>query len=78
MTQMLLFDAATTNSSVAPVINIAPAIKAVALSPVAEEPAAVEEHVPGLNHIGDLARLVLLRHDLAAARRAKRGRRSAK
>ena len=29
-------------------------------------------HQPGLNHMGDLARLVLLQYDLVAQRRAKR------
>lgn len=32
---------------------------------------------PGLNHMGDLARLVLMRYDLVAARRARRRARAA-
>ncbi|TWU48267.1 hypothetical protein [Rubripirellula reticaptiva] len=81
MTQMLLFDSvAETNVAVVnvpvvtpPAVNV-PANKA----PVAKTAAA--SHAPanrvgerreegGLNHMGDLARLVLLRYDLVAKRR---------
>ncbi len=69
MTQMLLFDspahaAETTTAAVLPT-QIA--------TPVAAETqniAAAIEHESGLNHMGDLARLVLLRYDLVAKRRA--------
>ena len=69
MTQMLLFDAPSAQSPITPVVALAPRP---AESVVMEPTPVVNEHRQGLNHMGDLARLVLLRHDLAAARRAKR------
>ena len=74
MTQMLLFDAPVSQTSFS-----------VAASPVAPqaEPAVAESasaQIPskeegGLHHMGDLARLVLLRYELVAKRRARRAAR---
>ena len=76
MTQMLLFDAATANTAVAPVVSVAPVSASSVLADSGEsshqETKPTETHTPGVNRMGDLARLVLLRHDLVAARRAKR------
>lgn len=82
MTQMLLFDAPA-NTNVAP--NITPltvaetnkAALAVPVNASARQPLA-HEHKSGLNHMGELARLVLLRYELAAKRRAERAERAAK
>jgi hypothetical protein len=75
---MLLFDAATNNNAVTPIFSSA-AVSLPARSsdrgsrkPATRENTRTQTHTPGLNHMGDLARLVLLRHDLVAARRAKR------
>ena len=93
MTQMLLFDSITSNSlgadaAVAPVVAVVPALSSNSASTTesirgsanrsANEAATPEPHVRGLNHMGDLARLVLLRHDMVAAQRKQRqsGRRA--
>ena len=89
MTQMLLFDATTSGSlgaktAVAPIVAVAPALPANSASATesirkpANETAISEPHARGLNRMGDLARLVLLRHDLIAAQRQQRqsGRRA--
>ncbi len=81
MTQMLLFDAPTASTSTA--VMPAPADNAVAANTAAEtvdEPkniAAALDHESGLNHMGDLARLVLLRYDLVAKRRQQMAARRA-
>ena len=68
MTQMLLFDSTTEHTPV-----VAPAVVPTVTKPIANAPARQDEnHEPGLNHMGDLARSVLLRYDLVAARRARR------
>lgn len=78
MTQMLLF----TDTAAAPFTAIAPAASSVSATateslrevgnPTAIETEIPEPHVRGLNRMGDLARLVLLRHDLVAAQRKER------
>ena len=87
MTQMLLFGAPATatpstgSSITAPSVAtaIAPVVAAnsvidseAAVSRQKRQQAVDQAHRPGLNHMGDLARLVLLRHDLVAARRNRR------
>ena len=67
MTQMLLFDAPTSTPSF-PVTTVE--TDRVVSTP-AEVPAPREG---GLHHMGDLARLVLLRYELVAKRRARRER----
>jgi len=73
MTQLMLFDAAT--SITAPTVAFTPAVA------VRKEPAKTTatlrgshqgEPKQGLNHMGDLARLVLMRYDMVARRRAER------
>ena len=71
MTQMLLFDAPTDAANT----NLVPAAEPVVHSagkPAADETnvAAQLQHDGGVHHMGDLARLVLLRYDLVAKRRA--------
>ena len=87
MTQLLLFDTPTAESfaPIAPATKVpgtrVPATKAPATQPDKLATSANEsnfEHQRGLNHMGDLARLVLLRYDLVAQRRAKRLARQAK
>ena len=88
MTQMLLFDppaatppAATITGDVSAVAPIVPDSAAASVVPVvAGRSAAAGEpiaHREGLNHMGDLARLVILRYELAAKRRASAARRRA-
>ena len=86
-TQMLLFDAPAT--TVAPIV---PDAAAASVVPVTRSAAAKAEsaaaavaverteptHREGLNHMGDLARLVILRYELAAKRRAATARRRAR
>lgn len=82
MTQMLLFDSVSTPD--APVVN--PVGPTGSSSHHNSSPksstqniAAQLEHDGGLNHMGDLARLVLLRYELVAKRRAEMlARRAAK
>ena len=76
MTQMLLFDAPAgiTDSALVPMAEAAK-------SPVRSETenvAAALHSDSGLHHMGDLARLVLLRYDLMAKRRAERVARQSK
>ncbi|TWT80674.1 hypothetical protein CA13_21200 [Planctomycetes bacterium CA13] len=54
----------------------AAATSAAATSAVMPTP-RVEEPPQGLNHMGDLARLVLMRYDMVAQRRAAQGQRRA-
>ena len=73
MTQLLLFDTPA-KESFAPVTPLVPVVAEV---PAARQPAGTRvaprnQYERGLNPIGDLARLVLLRYDLVAQRRAKR------
>ncbi|TWU04482.1 hypothetical protein Pla52n_25230 [Stieleria varia] len=79
MTQMMLFDAPAASPLPASVPVSVPASV-----PVAEPAARIQpnraankapEHTPGLNHMGDLARLVILRYELAAKRRAEQAAR---
>ncbi len=82
MTQMLLFDSSTlaTNRTSATVVSSE--VAANSTSPHPQNIAAAIEHQSGMHHMGDLARLVLLRYDLVAKRRAamaaRRAERSAK
>ena len=72
MTQMLLFDTPATDSFApgTPFVEEA-AVAKQATESVRSSPNQ-NQHRRGLNHMGDLARLVLLRYDLVAQRRAKR------
>ena len=78
MTQMLLFDSAAAapaqDTTVAvPAAAVKDATSRMDVTPKSEDPqniAAAIEHDGGLNHMGDLARLVLLRYELVAKRRA--------
>lgn len=78
MTQMLLFDAPSTKTAVAPIVSVTPVSAAASESlrgsgsQTASGTDTPEPHVRGLNRMGDLARLVLLRHDLVAAERIQR------
>lgn len=87
MTQMLLFGAPASaapstgssvsvpsaSSAIAPVVPVnSPSGSPAEDSRQKRERAVQQAHRPGLNHMGDLARLVLLRHDLVAARRNRR------
>lgn len=67
MTQMLLFDAPASSPS----FPVASSETAPAASGLSEVPAQES----GLHHMGDLARLVLLRYELMAKRRARAGAR---
>ncbi len=70
MTQMLLFDApvGVADSTLVPVADAA----TVPHESEVENVAARLQTDSGLHHMGDLARLVLLRYDLMAKRRAER------
>ena len=72
MTQMLLFDTPTENSAV-------PVAATADMEAATEDQniAAQLEHDSGLHHMGDLARLVLLRYELVAKRRARMAARKA-
>ena len=68
MTQMLLFDATD---------HAEPTVIAPAAESEPKNIASAIDHESGLNHMGDLARLVLLRYDLVAKRRAAMAARKA-
>lgn len=70
MTQLMLFNSTTTAAP-----EITPVVPA---APESENIAAKLDHESGLNHMGDLARLVLLRYDLVAKRRAEMAERKAR
>ena len=63
MTQMLLFDSPPTENRVVPVAESSETAGG-------KNVAAEVGHESGLHHMGDLARLVLLRYELVARRRA--------
>ena len=67
MTQMMLFDS--------PAVSTPAPVLVPVETPAVVQPATVE-HEPGLNHMGDLARLVILRYQLVAKRRAERAQRA--
>ena len=74
MTQMLLFDspASVADSTLIPAGETNLASHPLSGDVVAEPNVASQlEHEGGFNHMGDLARLVLLRYDLMAKRRAQ-------
>ena len=86
MTQMLLFEPTTSYKSGDRVVPAVPTGGAAdwraAQQPSAQQPSTERQESgrsgaesdsaePGLNRMGDLARLVLLRYDLVAARRAR-------
>jgi hypothetical protein len=74
MTQLLLFNASTTSH---PTTELSPVVTAPQAPP--QNIAEAIEIESGLHHMGDLARLVLLRYDLVAKRRAEiAARRAAK
>lgn len=73
MTQMLLFDSPATTAENVPVAATAQAAESasVADSNAADSNVAAQlNHQSGMHHMGDLARLVLLRYELVAKRRA--------
>lgn len=70
MTQMLLFDATADLAESTAVLGNH-------REETAANIAAAVEHDNGLHHMGDLARLVLLRYDLVAKRRAAMAARKA-
>ena len=75
MTQMLLFDGPTSPAETN-LIPVTPAIVGQVEEPADEQNVAKQlEHDSGLHHMGDLARLVLLRYDLVAKRKAAMARR---
>ncbi|MDF1845414.1 MAG: hypothetical protein P1U77_28725, partial [Rubripirellula sp.] len=74
MTQMLLFDAPASQTS----FSVAASPVAPRTEPVVAESASAQvpsKQEGGLHHMGDLARLVLLRYELVAKRRARRAAR---
>ena len=75
MTQLLLFDTPA-KESFAPVTPLVPEVVvaevAATRQPAGTRVAPRNQYQRGLNPMGDLARLVLLRYDLVAQRRAKR------
>jgi hypothetical protein len=68
MTQMLLFDSSANNTSNS--VLQTSATEGVNQNAREANVAAQLEHDSGMHHMGDLARLVLLRYDLVAKRRA--------
>jgi len=77
MTQLLLFD----TPAAKPFAPVPPCVKEVTTTnqsiksvriPQNQGQQGLDGHQRGLNHMGDLARLVLLRYDLVAQRRARR------
>ncbi len=77
MTQLLLFDTPVAKSfaPITPVTeptSLPVAIESPRNEAISTEVATGEEYQRGVNHMGDLARLVLHRYDLVAQRRAKR------
>ncbi|MFK8114180.1 MAG: hypothetical protein AB8B91_18405 [Rubripirellula sp.] len=75
MTQLLLFNSTNNSTTAAPLADVTPVVTPAA---PAENLAERLEHESGLHHMGDLARLVLLRYDLVAKRRAEMAARKAK
>ena len=76
MTQMLLFDSPATTTPVVPA-KIAPKVDHQKV--VVTEPTQKLDHDRGgVHHMGDLARLVLMRYELVAKRRAALAARRAK
>jgi hypothetical protein len=75
MTQMLLFDSSANNAG----SSVVPSSTSEGVTQNTEEAnvAAQLEHDSGMHHMGDLARLVLLRYDLVAKRRAMMAARKA-
>jgi len=76
MTQLLLFDTSAAKPF-APVTSYVAEVTTNYLTQTSQTPQSqsqqgLNQHQRGLNHMGDLARLVLLRYDLVARRRAKR------
>ncbi len=78
MTQMLLFDAPTGMADAA-VVSVSESVSGKSVVGLqGDSPAAQLQGDSGLQHMGDLARLVLLRYDLMAKRRAQIAARRAK
>jgi len=75
MTQLLLFDTPATESFAPVAVDTEPAEPRYAqndrLAGRSAGSAAADVYRPGVNRMGDLARLVLLRHDLVAKRRQR-------
>ncbi|TWU35081.1 hypothetical protein [Novipirellula artificiosorum] len=73
MTQLMLFDAPA--SITCPIVTPAAKETIQASVPTVKSQAATpSEPDRGLNHMGDLARLVLMRYDMVARRRAAQRR----
>ncbi len=66
MTQMLLFDSPTSQTGSIVGFAASPTLE----STSAPSKAEIIEPKAGVHHMGDLARLVLMRYDMVAARRA--------
>ena len=77
MTQLMLFDAPASSATIVPTAQLtAIETEPQAQSPSASSPQTVEP-VEGVQRMGDLARLVLLRYQLVAQRRAAQAARAA-
>ena len=78
MTQLLLFDAPVSNSAATAIppsvhSDVAPPLVVSDTQAPGKRPnrGSIDDAQPGLNRMGDLARLVLLRYDMVAQRRAE-------
>ena len=77
MTQLLLFDSPTsleTSQTIATkVVSPTPPTVDHALQTIGKRQSRgpIDDHQPGMHRMGDLARLVLMRHDMVAQRRAE-------
>ena len=79
MTQMLLFDSPGAKETMVSLTQTNPADQTPRLDQGEETNVAAQlEHDSGLHHMGDLARLVLLRYELVARRRARLAARKAR
>ena len=80
MTQMLLFESPPTTTDFAPSVIPVADCPVEETQPVEPRPQTLENDADrgGMHHMGDLARLVLMRYDLVAQRRAALAARRAK
>ncbi|MEL6106495.1 MAG: hypothetical protein AAFU85_10675 [Planctomycetota bacterium] len=80
MTQLMLFDAPASSATILPTAQQATAQQATAQQATVSQPTSSKptvEPVEGVQRMGDLARLVLLRYQLVAQRRAVQAARTA-
>jgi hypothetical protein len=71
MTQLLLFDSPASTTETSLVATQSTSTQPTSTQPQAAESVAAQlEYDGGVHHMGDLARLVLLRYELVAKRRA--------